>query len=31
VLSPGGTWQVAITDRVSLFEEYTVTLKVPVR
>jgi copper transport protein len=31
VLSPAGTWEVAITDRVSLFDEYSVTLKVPVR
>jgi copper transport protein len=31
VLSPAGTWDVAITDRVSLFEEYSVTLKVVVR
>jgi copper transport protein len=31
VLSPGGTWAVTITDRVSLFDEYSVTLKVPVR
>jgi copper transport protein len=31
VLSPAGTWSVTITDRVSLFDQYTVTLKVPVR
>jgi copper transport protein len=31
VLSPAGTWSVTITDRVSLFDEYSVTLKVPVR
>jgi copper transport protein len=31
ILSPAGTWTVLITDRVSLFDEYSVTLKVPVR
>jgi copper transport protein len=31
VLSPAGTWSVTITDRVSLFDEYTLTLHVPVR
>lgn len=31
ILSPAGTWTVQITDRVSLFDEYSVTLKVPVR
>jgi copper transport protein len=31
ILSPAGTWSVSVTDRVSLFDEYTVTLKVPVR
>jgi len=31
ILSPAGTWSVTITDRVSLFDEYSVTLKVPVR
>jgi copper transport protein len=31
VLSPGGTWELAIVDRVSDFDEYTKTLKVPVR
>jgi copper transport protein len=31
VLSPAGTWSVTITDRVSLFDQYSVTLKVPVR
>jgi copper transport protein len=31
VLSPAGTWSVTVTDRVSLFDEYSVTLKVPVR
>ena len=30
-LSPPGTWSVTITDRVSLFQEYSVTLRVPVR
>ena len=30
VLSPAGTWSVTITDRVSLFDEYSATLKVPV-
>jgi len=30
-LSPPGSWSVTITDRVSLFQEYTVTLAVPVR
>jgi copper transport protein len=31
VLSPPGIWIVTITDRVSLFQEYTVTLHVSVR
>ena len=31
ILSPPGDWTVTITDRVSLFQEYTVTLAVPVR
>jgi copper transport protein len=31
VLSPGGTWMVTVTDRVSDFDEYTKTLEVPVR
>jgi copper transport protein len=31
VLSPAGTWAVTITARVSLFDQYTVTLQVPVR
>jgi len=31
ILSPAGTWTVTITDRVSLFDQYTVTLHVPVR
>ncbi len=30
VLSPGGTWQVEITDRVSEFEEYSRTMKVSI-
>jgi copper transport protein len=30
-LSPGGDWRVAVTDRVSDFDEYTTTVKVPVR
>jgi len=30
-LSPPGSWTVTISDRVSLFQEYTVTLAVPVR
>jgi copper transport protein len=31
ILSPAGTWSVTITDRVSLFDEYSATLHVPVR
>jgi copper transport protein len=31
VLSPGGTWELTVVDRVSDFDEYTKTLKVPVR
>jgi len=31
ILSPAGTWTVTITDRVSLFQQYTVTLQVPAR
>jgi copper transport protein len=31
VLSPGGTWMVTVTDRVSAFDEYTKTVEVPVR
>jgi len=31
VLSPGGTWDIQITDRVSEFEEYSRTVKVPIR
>jgi copper transport protein len=30
VLSPGGTWQLEITDRVSEFEEYSRTVSVPI-
>jgi copper transport protein len=30
-LSPGGTWEIEITDRVSEFEQYSHTVKVPVR
>jgi copper transport protein len=30
-LSPGGTWEIQITDRVSEFDEYTRTVKVPIR
>jgi copper transport protein len=30
VLSPGGTWQIQITDRVSEFEQYSRTVKVPI-
>jgi copper transport protein len=30
-LVPGGSWQLAVTDRVSDFDQYTATLKVPVR
>ncbi len=31
VLSPGGTWEVEITDRVSEFEQSSRTVKVPIR
>jgi copper transport protein len=31
VLSPGGTWDIEIMDRVSEFEEHSRTLKVPIR
>jgi copper transport protein len=31
VLSPGGTWEIEITDRVSEFEEFSRTVKVPIR
>jgi copper transport protein len=30
-LSPGGTWELQITDRVSEFEEFSRTVKVPIR
>ena len=30
-LSPGGAWRIAVTDRVSDFDEYETTVKVPVR
>jgi copper transport protein len=30
-LSPGGTWEIEITDRVSEFEEFSKTVKVPIR
>jgi copper transport protein len=30
-LSPGGTWEIQITDRVSEFNEYIRTVKVPIR
>ncbi len=30
-LSPGGEWQLQITDRVSEFDQYTRTVKVPIR
>jgi copper transport protein len=30
-LAPGGTWRITITDRVSDFDEYAATLKVPVK
>jgi copper transport protein len=30
-LSPGGTWEIQLTDRVSEFEEYTQTVKVPIK
>jgi copper transport protein len=31
VLSPGGTWEIEITDRVSEFEQSSRTVKVPIR
>ncbi len=31
VLSPGGTWDIQLTDRVSEFEAFTRTVKVPIR
>ncbi len=30
VLSPGGTWEIQVTDRVSEFESYSRTVKVPI-
>lgn len=30
-LSPGGTWEIEITDRVSAFDQYTKTISVPIR
>jgi len=30
-LSPGGTWEIQITDRVSEFEQFTRTVKVPIQ
>ena len=30
-LSPGGTWQIQVTDRVSAFEQYSKTVSVPIR
>jgi copper transport protein len=30
-LSPGGNWEIKITDRVSEFEEFSKTVKVPIR
>lgn len=31
VLSPSGTWEIELTDRVSEFEQYSRTVKVPIR
>ncbi len=31
VLSPGGTWEIQMSDRISEFEEFTRTVKVPIR
>jgi copper transport protein len=31
VLSPGGTWEIEIVDRISEFEEFTRTIKVPIQ
>jgi copper transport protein len=31
VLSPGGTWEIEVTDRVSEFEQHTRTIAVPIR
>jgi copper transport protein len=30
-LSPGGTWQIQVTDRVSAFQQYSKTVSVPIR
>jgi copper transport protein len=30
-LSPGGTWEIKITDRISEFQEYSRTVKVPIQ
>jgi copper transport protein len=30
-LTPGGTWEIQITDRISEFEEFSKTVKVPIR
>jgi copper transport protein len=30
-LTPGGTWEIQITDRISEFEEFSQTVKVPIR
>jgi copper transport protein len=30
-LTPGGTWELELTDRVSEFQEYSRTVKVPIR
>jgi copper transport protein len=30
-LTPGGTWKIQFTDRVSAFDEYTTTVNVPIR
>jgi copper transport protein len=30
-LSPGGTWQLLVTDRVSEFEEYSRTIAAPIK
>ncbi len=30
-LTPGGTWEIELTDRVSEFQEYTKTISVPIR
>jgi hypothetical protein len=30
VLSPGGTWEIEINDRVSEFEQFTRVVKVPI-